>query len=366
MLTSKLKGMGKDFLLQTSADDQSGKGTCTLFEGGNPIDVVEFPLPENGRQAVAILDEQHKARQERFNRVSELYDELAQETDVSILLKLAVSLIDQKLYEAAAKVLGRAAKQAPRNSKVFNILGLTWIEIEDFEKAGDAFRKALEINPDFPDYQNNLGRALLLQGKCHEAAVALERAIALNVYYAEAYYNLAMVLVLNGMKREDYQLSQNLEERAMAMLAKAAGFNPSFKTQHLQNALESLKEEKHDEAFIELARGYDLAAKGKFPKKTYHFHLEYLFRNDLLREETVVKHIKNLNRQLEQHPNYADLFNELGLAYTALAQFHSDRAIEAYQKALQLNPEYKAAMKNLKLIQNELKGLKTLLKAILK
>jgi tetratricopeptide (TPR) repeat protein len=188
----------------------------------------------------------------------------------------------------------------------------------------------------------------------------------LNVYYAEAYYNLAMTVILNGIKKEDFKLSHNLKDRATSLLAKSVGFNPAFKNDYLQNGLDALENNDLDQAFIELSQGYDEAADGGHPKRIYEFHLEYLFRHDLVREDFVIKHIKHLRKQLELHPNYPDLYNELGLAYTVLTQFHSDRAVEAYQKALNLNPNYRTALKNLKLIQNEMKGLKTLLKAMLK
>lgn len=366
ILTSRLKGMGKEFFLQTSGDPENKLGTCILFEGDKPIDLREFRLPDNPKQVAGVIDEYHKNRFEKFNRLDDLYVELIDETDASILEKLALSLIDQKLYEEAIKILERGIEHSPQNSFLLNYLGLTNLELENYQKAEDNFNRAIQININFPDYHNNLGKALLKQGKCLSASKSFEKAIELNVYYAEAYYNLALTLILNGIKKEDYNLALDLEENASKLLAKSVGFDPSFKSEYLEVGLDALGNKDLELAFIELSKGFDEAAAGKFPKKTYSFHLEYLFRNNLLKEETVVKYIKQLTKLLDIHPNYADYYNELGIAYSILTQFHSDRAIEAYQKALKLNPEYKTAIKNFKLIQNELKGLKTLLKAILK
>ncbi len=365
-LTAKLRGMGKEFFLQSSGDPKNSKGTCVLFEDGNPVDVLEFRLPENPKQAASVIEEYHQMRQDRFRALSNLYSELTDETEPQILEKLAVALIEQKLYDEAAKVLERAIKQSPQNSSLLNLLGLTYQQLEDYDKAYENFAKIVEIHPDYPDYHNNLGKALLKRGECFKAYKSFEQAIKLNVYFAEAYYNMAMAVILNGIKKEDYNLAQNLEDNATSLLAKSVGFNPSFKSEYLQRGLDALENKDLERAFIELSKGYDAATTNKFPKKTYNFHLEYLFQNENLREENVVRHIKKLNKKLESHPNYPDLYNELGMAYTVLTQFHSDRAIEAFQKALKLNPDYKTAMKNLKLTQNELKGLKTLLRAILK
>ncbi len=365
-LTNKLRGMGKEFFLQTSADPQKGTGTSILFEGGNPLDIIEFKITDDGRPPAAIVEEFHRNRLDRFNRLSDLYAELSNETDPSILEKLALSLVDQKLYREAAAILERTLIDSSQNSRLWNHLGLINLELHDYEKAAEDFNRAIQLNPDYPDYHHNLGRANLKLGRCLQAYQNFEKAIELNVYFGEAYYNMALAVILNGIKREDYGLAQNLEDRATSLLAKAVGFNPLFKNDFLQRGIDALSNRDLPQAYSLISNGYDLACESKFPKKTYYFHLDYLFRHDLLKEDAVVRHIKKIQRLIEKYPNFPDLYNELGLAYTVLAQYHSDRAIEAFERALKINPNYRTALKNLKLTQNELKGLKTLLRAILK
>ncbi len=222
------------------------------------------------------------------------------------------------------------------------------------------------MEPDFPDYHNNLGTVLLKQGKCYQASKSFEKAIDLNIYYGEAYYNLALAIILNGIKKDDYDLAQNLEENAIKLLRKSVGFNSTLNNEYFQQGLNALKSKDLDGAFKVLSKGYDKTIRGKFLKNNYYFHLEYLLSNGHLSKEVVVNHIKKIQKLLEINSNYPDLYNDLGMAYAVMAQLYSQHAVEAYQKALKINPEYKTAMKNLKLIQNELKGLKTLLKAILK
>lgn len=365
-LSNKLKGMGKEFFLQTSANPDAGKGTCILFEGGNPVDIIEFRLSGNNNQAAAIVEDYHKVRCQKLQRLSQMYDRLTDETDASVLEMLAVSLLDQKLFKEAEAILEKAVNLAARNSRLLNYLGFTCMMLEDYQKAYEYLIKAVELDSAFPDYHNNLGMVLLKQGRCYQASKYFEKAIDLNIYYAEAYYNLALAIILNGIKKDDYNLAKNLVENAIKLLGKSVGFNPAFNNDYLQKGLNALKNKDLETAFEVLSKGYNKAVRGKFPKSNYYFRLEYIFNDDLLSKDVVVNHIKKLHKLLETSPSYPDLYNDLGMAYTVLAQSYCQRAVEAYQKALKINPEYKTAMKNLKLTQNELKGLKTLLKAILK
>lgn len=365
-LSDKLKGMGKEFFLQTSTNPDTGMGTCILFESGNPIDIIKFKLSSNNDKATAIVERYHNVHYQRLQRLSQFYEQMADETDASVLEMLAVSLLDQKLYKEALEILNKAVSLDARNSRLYNYLGFTCMVLEDYQKAHEYLVKAVEMAPDFPDYHNNLGMVFLKQGKCYQASKSFEKAIDLNIYYGEAYYNLALAVILNGIKKDDYDLAENLEENATKLLGKSVGFNPILNNEYLQQGLNALRKKDLDNAFKVLSKGYHKVVGGRFLKSNYYFHLEYLFNNGLLSKEVVISHIKKLHKLLETNPNYPDLYNDLGTTYTVLAQLYSQHAVEAYQKALKINPEYKTAMKNLKLTQNELKGLKTLLKAILK
>ena len=57
--------------------------------------------------------------------------------------------------------------------------------------AEDAFRRALDIRPDFPEALNNLGVVLRLTGRHDEAEAVCRRALELRPGYVAALYNLA-------------------------------------------------------------------------------------------------------------------------------------------------------------------------------
>jgi hypothetical protein len=61
-----------------------------------------------------------------------------------------------------------------------------------------AFRRAVQIKPDYAEAHNNLSGALYQRGQIDEATAAAARAITLEPDYAEAHWTLALILLTQG------------------------------------------------------------------------------------------------------------------------------------------------------------------------
>jgi tetratricopeptide (TPR) repeat protein len=81
---------------------------------------------------------------------------------------------------------------------------------------------------------------------------------------------------------------------------------------------------------------------------------------------TIEEYIDLMDSKIEKYPHYPDLRNALGKAYLVKIRALLNAARKQFKKALELNPEYLEARKNLELIENELKGFILFLRAILK
>ena len=87
----------------------------------------------------------------------------------------------------------------------------------NLEDAGNCYRKALILNPDYPDAHYNLGVALQDEGKLEEAVLSYQKALELKPKYPEAHNNL-------GNSFRDLEMS----EKAVNSYSKALELEPNY------------------------------------------------------------------------------------------------------------------------------------------
>lgn len=97
--------------------------------------------------------------------------------------------------------------------KVHNNLAVALVNRGQFDEALAHFRKALEIEPNYPEAHNDLGIALARRGQRDEAALHFRRALESAPDNVEARTNLGSVLAACGRvdeAREHYQKALGL------------------------------------------------------------------------------------------------------------------------------------------------------------
>jgi len=143
--------------------------------------------------------------------------------------------------------------------------------------------------------------------------------------------------------------------------------NQTFKKQYLNSALEFIEENNYDDAFKALEKAdSDQLITYEFRSFENEFYLNFMFGGKGKDDKFVEDHIKRLQRAIDKYPEYADLRNDLGIAYLIQCRNMFLKGLNEFRNALEINPEYKRAEKNLKLAENDGKGFLILLRAILK
>ena len=107
---------------------------------------------------------------------------------------LANSLQESGQFDNAVAAYKKAIELNPDFSWSYHSLGDVLLKLEKWEEAVAAYKKAVELNPDFSWSYHNLGDALLKLRRWEEAAAAYRCEIALNSDFAWSFCNLGDAL----------------------------------------------------------------------------------------------------------------------------------------------------------------------------
>lgn len=133
-----------------------------------------------------------------------------------------IELYKQKKYSEAVPVLQSIAKQNKKDAEIWNMLGVAYLNINDFKQSRKALANAVKISPQDSNYRTNLAFANLISNKLKPAAKEIETAIRLNAQNAEAYYI-----------RGNLSLRQGRFEEAIADADRAIKIKPAFSSPYL-------------------------------------------------------------------------------------------------------------------------------------
>src|SRR5579883_713719 len=256
-------------------------------------------------------------------------DRPTQGTDVSDLLKQAMSLQQHGRLAEADWVYGEILRSNADNFDALHLLGLIRIQQRRFDEAVTLIRAATRQRPHSADAFVNLGNALQGAQRAGDAVPCYQQALAIQPNFALAHVNLASA-----------QSVLHHFDEAIANCQRALEIEPTNADAHnnLANALCSLK--RYEEA-IGVYRSA-LAARPEFPEALYNLGNAYM---ELDRYEEAV----DVNRQvLASRPDFAPAHNNLGRALLMLHRF--EEAAACFRRAIQINNRLVIAHDNLGLV----------------
>jgi tetratricopeptide (TPR) repeat protein len=149
-----------------------------------------------------------------------------EENDV-VLNLLGILFMNSNQFSEAAKILERAVQLQPNDAALHSNLGSALAQIGKLPQAIEQMRESVKLNPSYEDTHNNLGILLASTGAMNEAISEFERAIELRPNRADIHLNLANMLSGKGEPSkaiEHYQTALRLQPQfvpAYANLAKA-------------------------------------------------------------------------------------------------------------------------------------------------
>jgi len=360
--------LGKEYLLQTSANDLRKLIICSLFHSGQLINTRTFPLPEN-LNANGLLEKVSSLHEQCLGDIESLLglvERMRKLDKPEIIEKLGKTLCNRELYDEGRELLSLAVQKYPEMPGLHFVLGRLYLARGMHDEAVEQLCKAVELAPNFPDYRNLLGIAYLRAKKPVAAIDEFKKAVEQNIYYDEAYFNLGLGFIYNGIVREDFNLAKNLLHNCQEAFGKAIMFNPGYINENYDKGIQLLKEDKLEQAYEVLSSmGREIVRHGS-EERLLEMYLRYIHGEKGMTEEGIKQYVDQISDLLKANPGHADLHNELGMAYTIMSKFLNNKASDHFKEAIRLNPHFIKAARNLKLAQNDLKGFEVLLEAIVR
>jgi len=115
----------------------------------------------------------------------------------------AAQLIRQGDSKKARELLKKAVKKNKTDGEAWYYLGIAHLQLNDFKKASDAFKKAIEARPDLaPMAHAGYAYALVLRNELDKAVISANTALNLDPKNIEALYTLAIVDLRRGARLE--------------------------------------------------------------------------------------------------------------------------------------------------------------------
>ena len=238
-------------------------------------------------------------------------------TDAQGYILLGRSYAENSQSEKAREALLRAVALAPNSTSAHLGLGVVEVLLGHSEIGIKEFQRALEISPHNHEALYNLGRVLFDEGKYEPASKAFQDYLALNGSDQEAL----LYLFRCGIENHDPATVDRTERRLHAMQPQNTPLHAQMGKWLVQGG------------YFEIAeREFALATNSAHPP----FEFASVYVALLLEEARPKEGLEVLSRVAEQERNSAPFHYLSGQCYERLPDFR--KAYEEYSKAISIDP----------------------------
>ena len=210
---------------------------------------------------------------------------------------------------------------------IASLFGLTRSQLQHWRNSRTLFAHALNVTSSNPVAHNNLGNALLSEGRVQEAMIQLRAALKIDSNHSGAHNNLGYALMELGRTAE-----------AIDHFHKSIKLNP-FNAQTRNNLAVALHAQgRWDDAIRQLQAA--LSIKPGYADAYSNLGAAYRQKGE------IKKAAKSYLRAIQVNPHFPQAYHNLGLLLWQEGQL--DPAIDYFRQALNKDPEFIAARDNLK------------------
>lgn len=362
---------GRKLHLQTNTMADEGKIISTLFDGGRVLgkEISYYDTNLSIKELRKWVEELHS---ERMGGIEILYSISARVKTVRHSLslnKLGLQFLRWNLLDEAISEFKLAIQYDHQFGEAYLNLGEAFLRRGGVEEAVSILEKGVKVAPEYADMWQKLGMSYLQSRSYKKALEAFRRALKINPSYDEPLFSVSLCLIevmVKGVKKKELPDEEECRKQIREHLHRVAALSARFRVPGFEEAMRRIHRGDMDQALKllqevdrELPKVVDLGFDDAF-------YLNFLYGQRGRNTKAVQEYVNKLEALVREHPNFPDIHNKLGVAYLIQCRSLFNRALHQFQRACDINPEYKRAKSNLKLAKNDGKGLLILLRAMLK
>jgi tetratricopeptide (TPR) repeat protein len=284
--------------------------------------------------------------------------------------RLGVLFLKRNLYNEGIQQFKLAIELEKDFTKALIGLGISYLKTGKFKESLETFGSIESQTDNYPDVINYHGLAQLFLGEYDKAMSLFKDAIQLNPKYAECQFNLGIALYKSALDGVKDPKAVAVPARVSIYLKEVQGiqkYRGIYWEKDFNQLHELLKDNNHKVIMPQLERFQlklvDIAAE---KDKIYEFYLRFLFGGRDIDSGMINIYQGFFENNATANKKYPDYWNDRGIFNLIKSRSLYLNAINEFEKAIELSPNFTEAKKNLeKIISNE-KGFMILLRAILK
>lgn len=119
---------------------------------------------------------------------------------IMLMLLLCITTYQRnKIWKDDLILWSDIVKKSPHKERVYQYLGLAFHDEGDLDRAIEAYKKSLSLNPFQADVHNNIGVSYFYSGDVDTAITHFRHAISIDHSHADAHYNLGIAYGEKGL-----------------------------------------------------------------------------------------------------------------------------------------------------------------------
>lgn len=338
-LSSKLREQKSEYLIQTANNASQSEINTMVYVDGALAERVVRPHPQqiDPQEVLSLVKTSHGEKKKEVEMLLSTYASVLEQGEPDTMYHLGTAFFYKGYYREARELLYRAATQSTGHHQAFNGLAMVELLLCRPDDAVAAASQAVALRPRFADYRNNLGEAYLAQRDCQQAIREFTEATQINMYYGEAYYNLAMARIVEAEVDQDQNRWPERLETIHDNLRKAVLIYDGYKRDRFEVGMSYLQEGKLDLALTEFRAVRELVREAT-RREFSSLQMKFLLFPNWVSEQAIADRIGFLKSELSKNPSYVDLQVELSQCYLEQSKMACEKAIEQYRKTAEINP----------------------------